>query len=80
MERLEPISSRISLTMAWRAMIVYRVPKQKERLMRELVTISLFKEGVNEDTNHLTNITDKILLPLKFELTQKSLASKSYHC
>ena len=34
-----------------------------------------------EDTTYLMlNITDKILLALKFELTQKYAASKSQHC
>ena len=55
--------------------------------IRELVTTSLFEEenlwwgrGVIEDTTYLKNITDKILLALKFELTQKYSASKSQQC
>ena len=36
--------------------------------------------GVIEDTTYLMNIGDKILLPLKFELTQEYSASKSQHC
>ena len=37
-------------------------------------------KGVIEDTTYLMNITEKILLVLKFELTQKYSASKSQHC
>ena len=58
--------------------------------LRELVITSLFEEdltvwgrgggGVIEDTTHLVNITDTILLALKFELKQKCSASKSQHC
>ena len=36
--------------------------------------------GVIEDTTYLMNIADKILLALKFELTQKYSANKSQHC
>ena len=37
--------------------------------------------GAFEDTTYLINITDQILLVLKFEITQKYyLASKSEHC
>ena len=48
-----------------------------ELVVRELVITSLFEEeppclgrGVIEDTTYLMNITDNILLALKFELTQ----------
>ena len=36
--------------------------------------------GFIEDTISLNNITDKILLALKFELIQKYSAEKSRHC
>ena len=36
--------------------------------------------GAIEDTTFLMNITDNILLALKFELIQKYSASKSQHC
>ena len=36
--------------------------------------------GVIEDTTQLKNITDKVFLGLKFELTEKHSASKSQHC
>ena len=52
--------------------------------IRELVITSLFEEdqpvwgkGVIEDTSYLIKITDKILLALKFDFTQKYSASKS---
>ena len=54
--------------------------------VRELVITSLFEEDLVwgrkaiEDTTYLINMTDKILLALKFELTQKESASKSQHC
>ena len=60
--------------------------------LRELVITSLFKEdppcpgkwgeggGVIEDTTYLMNITNKIVLALKFELTQKYSASKGQRC
>ena len=35
---------------------------------------------VIEDSTYLMKITDKILLALKFELTQKYSASKRQHC
>ena len=56
-------------------------------LIREQVITSLLEEdppclgyGVIEDTIDLMNITNKILLALKFELTQKYSAGKSQHC
>ena len=57
--------------------------------LRELVITSLFEEdppclgwrgeGVIEDTTCFMNITDKILLALKFELTQKYSSTESQH-
>ena len=41
---------------------------------------TLYGVGVIEDTIYLMKITDKILLTLKFEMTQKYSASKSHHC
>ena len=35
---------------------------------------------VIKDTTYLMNLTDKILLAFKFELTQKYSVSKSQHC
>ena len=35
---------------------------------------------VIKDTTYLMNITDKILLALKFELTQEYSAGESQHC
>ena len=35
---------------------------------------------VIKDTTYLVNVTDKISLALKFELTQKYSASKSQYC
>ena len=56
----------------------------KTKSVRELVITSLFEEahfvwgrGVIEDSNCVMNITDEVLLALKFELTQKDSASKS---
>ena len=55
--------------------------------IRELTITRLFEEdtpclgcrGVIEDITSLMNITDKILLALKFKLTQKYSASKRQH-
>ena len=51
-----------------------------------LVMTTLFEEDppclgrrIIEDTTYLMNISDKILLVLKFELTQKYSARKSQH-
>ena len=61
--------------------------KKKQSPSSEQVIISCSKRtnlvwgrGVIKDTTYLMNITDKILLALKFELTQKYSASKSQHC
>ena len=43
-------------------------------------THPVWGRGVIKDTTYLMNITDKILMALKFELTQKYSASKSQHC
>ena len=48
------------------------------KFVRRVPTLS--GAGVIEDTTYLVNITDKILLALKFDLTQKYSASKSQHC
>ena len=60
---------------------------QMNKVMWKLVITSLFEEdspclgkGVIEDTTYLMNITNKILLALKFALTQSYSASQSQHC
>ena len=63
--------------------------KEEYWALRELDITSMFErgpmtpclgKGVIEDTTYLVNITDRILLALKFELTQKYSVGKSWHC
>ena len=50
---------------------IFAVPQLFERLKQAKVAHLVWDRGVMEDTTYLMNITDKVLLALKFAFAQK---------